>query len=451
MPVGGWGGPVLLVLAVLGAAAQETTTLESDRFRLICHFEAGPLAREALAAAEAAVQGAEELYGRLRVPEAARRDIHLYRDGADYVRREGRITGGAFRHSLAFSSFLYRNAHVALQPEVPDAVLREVGLPALTRRQIAHEATHLICFVAMPSFRDHPEWFAEGGAMWVADGAMRRNRWSDGFQEDSVTSTRIVLVQKLLATGRMPPLRDVLADGLGDRVPHAERYALHWLLFTFLRRGEAARRFQQVLARARRLPGGADFPARLYGRFLDAFPPDAMDALETDFAAWVRSLRPEWDELEPSLQVQGHRWIQIAFPDRPAAAWKTAGPEKPAFSVAGELRLLEGYEREASLLLGRGSRGHVAVVLAAGGGVELRAFHAADRRWERLARVRREDPPAGARTRFSVRVDGDRIRVVIAGSLALERSVPGWPLVGPWGVAVSEGSAAEWTGVRLRS
>ena len=40
--------------------------------------------------------------------------------------------------------------------------LEVVGLPTLTLRLVAHEATHVARFDSMPNFADHPGWYQDG-------------------------------------------------------------------------------------------------------------------------------------------------------------------------------------------------------------------------------------------------------------------------------------------------
>jgi len=436
---------------MLGAlSAQDRLVRVGSHFRVLCHFQDSKLATQALGAAELAFQGAAEVFGTTRTRITTPPDIHLYRHVADYVKREGRVTGGRFRHNLAFSSFLYRDAHVAIQPECTDAVLAEVGLPAVTRRQITHEAAHLLCFATLESFRDHPLWYSEGAAMWIADQAVRDKGWSPGIEKDPVTSTRIHLVKQMASKGRRPSIRKILRDEL-QGVSSEERYALYWLLFTYLKRGDRRPEFQRVLFKAQGLAPGADFSSRLLDAFERAFQDTGFAALDEGFARYIDSLQPEWDEVEIALEVKGRYWTQLAFPDAPAAAWRVGGVEKASFSIGGSVRILPGHDRVVSLLLGRSPGGHLAVAFTAGRGVELKAFHADDRRWETLARASRDDLRIGEKTRFRVVVRENLLRVVINGELALEHTPSGWNLQAPWGVAASEGSAAVWDSVRIRT
>ena len=92
------------------------------------------------------------------------RDIHLYRTAEDYETAEAKVTGGKFKNNQAFSHWETQTAYIAIQPGCSEDVLTRVGLPAMTRRLIVHEATHLVRYATMPNFRSHPDWLADGAA-----------------------------------------------------------------------------------------------------------------------------------------------------------------------------------------------------------------------------------------------------------------------------------------------
>ena len=132
-----------------------------ERFRVVCTFGDERIAEEALVTAEAVWPLAARIYGAGEA-DGGPFEIYLYRDADTYRRVEERVTGGRFRDHLAFTSWRSRQAFLALQPESSDAALAATGLPALTRRLVAHEAAHLVCYHAQSNYRGHPEWLAEG-------------------------------------------------------------------------------------------------------------------------------------------------------------------------------------------------------------------------------------------------------------------------------------------------
>ena len=442
----------ILVLAAPPVAAQKDraiTTRTGSLFRIFCHFDDKDLAQAALETAQAVFPWASSVYGTTRYQVKEPLHIHLYREAAAYVRVEARVTGGMFRHNLAFSSFRHRNAHIALQPGGPDGLVESVGLPVLTRRQIAHEAAHLLCFATLDSFRDHPEWFSEGAAMWVADQVMRRTSRSPGLESDPVTSTRVLLVRKMLDTGRLPSILRVIQNDPG-KVTSVERYALHWLLFNFLRIGERRRLFNRVLWRSQRQAPGRDFPQRLEKAVVEIFGREDLEGLDKEFIHYIWGLTPVWEEVGVSLEIQGSRWRQMAFSDASAMAWRTEGVKKTAYSLGGSLKILPGHCGKANLFLGRDDRGFLAVTFTAGTGIQIRSFRFKGKSWKVLTSAGVQELKRGVKIPFRVFVRNGSIRVSMRGKDVLEWTREGRSLVGPWGIGVSEGSAAEWYSVRLR-
>lgn len=448
----------LLALALAPAAAQTPSpppvappsTRSGTCFRIVGHgaWPRGALAA-ALEAAQAAARPAARIYGSRPGGDVFPRDIHLYRDPADFVCREGEITGGRFRHALAFSAFVFRNAHVALQPPLDPEVLEAAGLPRMTCRQIAHEAAHLYCFAVAPAFRDHPSWYSEGAAMWIADRVMRERGLSAGIDGDPVTATRIGIVQGMRASGRAPQLVQVIRNAVHG-LASDERYAVEWAVFAFLMQGERRHPFEAALARARRMPPGRDFADRLAARVIEAFGADAMQDLDRAFGRWLAGFEPAWDEEAPALEVRGPRWTQIAFPDAPAAAWRTEAVEGKRIVFRGRLTFLPGHGASAGLLFGSGPDGHLAVTITPDATV-LRAFERNTKRWVEIGRARFDPRPAGASIRFQVAVDRDEARIRVGGEERLRRSLGRRSAHGRWGVAVDEGTAVVWDRVRVRT
>lgn len=442
----------LLALAASRADARQDrkiTNRTGSLFRITCHFDDRDLAGAALETAQAVFPWASPVFGTTRYQVKEPLHIHLYREAAAYVRVEARVTGGMFRHNLAFSSFRHRNAHVAMQPGGPDELLEAVGLPVLTRRQIAHEAAHLLCFATLESFRDHPEWFSEGAAMWVADQVMRRTSRSPGLESDPVTSTRILLVQKMLETGRLPSILKVIQNDPGA-VTLTERYALHWLLFNFLRIGKRGRLFNRVLWRSQRLAPGRDYVKRLERVVVEIFGREGLQGLDGEFARYVRGLEPVWEEVGVSLEIQRSQWRQMAFSDASAMAWRTEAVKKAVYSLGGSLKILPGYGGEASLFLGRDDKGFLAVTFTAGTGVQVRSFQFKGKRWKNLVSASTQALKQGETIPFRVFVRDGSLRLSVGGKDVLAQTFEGRSFVGLWGIGVSEGSAAEWDSVRLR-
>lgn len=442
----GW---FVVALACGGVAFAQRERVErvGDRFAVRLHGvtdddAARRIAGEALAVAEATWRPAVEIFG--SPPRGEPLEIHLHRYAAGYADAEARITGGAFRHNLAFSSFRQRNAHVAIQPDARDGVVERVGLTPLTRRQIAHEAAHLVSFAAMPSYADHPAWFSEGAAMHVAERVARARRFAARASVDPETSTRIVVTRALREADRLPGVADVVHDRLGD-LDGEQRYAVHWLVFRTLMRGPWRTRFAGVLDSARRLAPGRDFPARLAALFEAVFDAADRRAIDAAIGAWLDAQQPRWSVASPSIDTtDGGDWLQIANRDAPAIAWRTEENDA-GFRIAGALSL--DADSEASVLLGRTDAGCHAVVFS----VDPPGLRV-ERRGRRAPRSLCRAPLAiepGRRLRFTVRVAPESLEIVVDGDVIA--TIPTTVPAGRWGVAVGEGGVARWHRVAVRA
>ncbi len=438
-----WTVLLIASAALVGAQPGDAGPVHvvGDRFAVRLHDvvdadAGGRLAREALAVAEATFGPASALFGTPRSgPPLV---IHLHRRAASYAQAEARITGGAFRHNLAFSSFRLRNAHIAIQPDAAAGVIERMPLTPLTRRQIAHEAAHLVSFAAIPSFADHPAWFSEGAAMYVAERVAWARRFAGRAAIDPETSTRIDVAQRLLATDRLPAVTDVVHGRLGT-LDGEQCYAVHWLVFRSLMRSPWRSRFSAVLDDARRLAPGRDFPARLAARFDGAFDASDRRAIDASIRAWVAAQRPRWSVASPSIDTTSRRaWLQIANRDAPAIAWRADELPKPPYRITGAVTI--GADSEASVLLGRTDTGCHAVVFSVdppGVRVERRGRRAP----RSLCRATVSILPE-RRVPFALRVDAGSLEVTVDGEViaTLATSLP----VGRWGLAVGEGGLARW-------
>lgn len=437
---------VIASAVVVPSSSAQTAECVGSTFRVFYEgtnepVEHDAIAKQALDAAESIVALARETFG----PTNRERElaIHLHRESADYVRLEGRITGGVFRHNLAFSSFIYKRAHVAIQPECGTEVFRSLGLSSLTRRQIAHEAAHLMSFAAMPSYRHHPEWFSEGAAMWIAGVAMRRKRWAQSIDRDPSTSMRIVLAQRLLRERRMPTVADILA-GRTRTLAADERYAIHWIFFRLLKQRAWQRRFDWVLREARALEPGRDFPDRLRERFLVAFPAKETDRMDAAMRRAIEKMKPRWEIDGTPPQVDGTTWWSIAEPDQSVAAWRVEPITKDAGRVTGHLTILPGCHDAVRLLFGRTEKGGFwGIRFSLTEGIAVARYDPKTRDWRSVATERSPFPQAGARVR--VDVSSGRVAVDVGGRERLAVSLPDVSIRGRWGIAAEEGAAARWS------
>ena len=158
--------------------------------------------------------------------------LRLYRSPNAFRSAVSKRTRGRFDHSFAFADYAAATGHVALQPYLSDEALAEVGLPVLTRYQIAHEATHLCLAVRAREYLDADDWIREGLATWIAGKVMMAGGWASSFESDPFAATRLRRVQRLYLgrTRTFTPCDKSWYDALGS----PDRYALAWSWTRFL-------------------------------------------------------------------------------------------------------------------------------------------------------------------------------------------------------------------------
>jgi hypothetical protein len=414
--------------------------MEGDHYRVHVHFDAPAIGAEALEIVEATwdlaalVHELDEGPGRLL-------DVHLYRGAADYQAAEEKLTGGFFRKNLAFAHWNSKSAHVALQPPLSDEALAEVGLPYLTARFLSHEAAHLVRFEAMPNYRYHPAWFADGSATWVEVRVLARLGRLEVPAEDPMWCSDVGLAQALIASERMPAVAGVLA-GETAQLGFYERYSVHWLLFEML-----ADRHGGPLTRAReeiRTFQGDGSSKRATEAYRRSFGLE-FDELDADFAAYVGALDASWREVYRSLETAGEEWVHAAFAETNATALRTAPIRWSTFRLSGELTILDGGEGRMHLLLGYLDTKSVRLSFIAGQGVYVRDLQGQPTMIDgpEVDVVRRGEPFT-----FDVIYTAGTLRIEIDGRPVFDRWAP-LNTGGVWGLSADSGSAGIWRNVRL--
>jgi hypothetical protein len=415
-------------------------------FRVVCRFGHERAAAEALQAAEAAWRIATEALGRPGTALVKPLDLHLYGDAESFLEAEKGLTGGKFARNLAFFHWETLSAHVALQPEVPAGTLDALGLPAQTRRLVAWECTHLARAAALPAFRRHPAWFVDGFAAQAAQEAMEAAGCAPA-EEEPYPSEGLRKARALLEAKRLPPLEVLLADGEGD-LEWAERYAARWSLVRYLRTGPRKALWAPLAKALGELPEREGNQDRLR-RALEKASGVPLARLDADYREWLGGLRPAWEVVFRSLATSGEAWVQAAFPDTNAVAWRTEPAGKPPYAISGTLRILEGGRRQLNLLLGRTAGGFVSVAFAAGEGVTVLRYVSKGEEWKRVAFRGTDALEPGKPFAFRVAVDGDRVSVSVDGALLVEAASTGAPLDGPWGLGAQNGCCGVWGRPRI--
>lgn len=440
-------GLICLAPAAGGEAVAEALTIrEGAWFRVVCHFEHDRAADEALAAVEAVGPLAARLYG-LRQPDAGKQlEVHLYRTVADYEAAEEKLTGGRFKRNLAFAHHESHTAHVAVQPPVSEEVLDQLGLPHLTQNLLAHEASHIVRFRAMPSFRSHPMWVVDGAAIWLAvQGELARKRIAS-IEACPLSATEICHGQRLLEQGRLPKVRDLLHDRT-DELEFYERYASRWLLFQFLASGPYAEGLRKAMWKLRQMGGGSTFANRLEERLVAATA--STDALDTAFRAWLKGLRPIWREAIRSLDAQGDAWVQAAWPDRNAVAWRTQPVGLRRYDVSGRMEVFPGTNMQMNILLDKTDAGFVSVAMRTDGWITVFEYESDGSRWNRRGAVEHAALKRAGPVSFRIRVQNERVTVIVGDEEALVVELAGRTMDGPWGLGAQWGTCGVWHDVRV--
>ena len=422
-------------------------------FRVLCHFDDERSADAALETVEAVWAPASSLFGLRDEPLDPPLDVHLYRRTADYLAADREVSGGRYAKNLGFSDIATRASYVPIQPDLSDETLAVVGLTAQTRHTLAHEAAHLVSYRACPEIRSAPEWVGEGAAIWIERQALVARGWSASDEEDPFASTDMVSARGLLAGGALPSATQILrgeAAGLGFR----ERYALLWLLFRRLTTRNDAPKFRSALLEAMRIPAGPEFRRRFTEAVTSPYRTEGGDGLDLDFEQYVRSQTPAWDEPYPcrALSTAGDAWVQTAFADAKALAWRTAPVGAERYEVRGEVEILPGLgeRNQANVLVGRDEdEGFVSVAFAARDGVGIWRYHRHDDRWEQIGAGSTNAIQLWRRVPFRVSLDRGRLAVRVDGAEVASAEVTDRTMTGPWGLGVQPGAAAIWRRVRL--
>lgn len=432
----------------VSAQAAEPLELTGDRYRLVSHVLDKAAAAQALAVCEASWPAALMAYG-IDAPDPKEPfTVHLYRDPAGYEEAEEKLTQGRFKRNLAFAHWDTQTAHVALQPQLPDAFVQKLGINFQTLRLLVHEASHLARFHVLPNYRSHPGWFADGNASWIETEVLRSMDLFSTPEQDPSFASDVVRVQRLIADEELPPMAKILGDEL-DELDFYEVYAVRWLLFRYLMQDERRPALHKTVADMRRYGGGRGFVERVAKSLAKHLRDRGAVKLDAGFRAWVTTLEPQWDEVYPSLETHGAEWTHTAFDSVNGISWSTARAGEGSWELSGSVEILDDGRKQMNVLLGRSETGFVSIAFTQGA-VTVLDYTSAENSWKRLA-LGSAALPLGRPIRFSVAWSAeDGLRVAVAGKAAAECQVER-SLAGPWGLGAQAGSSGNWRDVALTS
>lgn len=437
------------VVACSFAAAvlsQTAPAFGDDAFVIAVSVDKGfPLAEraseESARAIDAAIAALTRQFGAVAENQERRRpaSVVVHRDASSYQRAIRSIGAKGFEENLAVTDYDRRESHVAVQPACRSELMQRIGLPLLTRRQLAHEAAHLWCDERWPrDYRAAPRWLREGLATWASEVAMRKLGLIDKAEADPFLSTRIVLAQRGAArlVEFQSPSRTYDPFAGFDR---QTMYALDW-----------------AYCRWRLEDSGDSNPGESFyathGMSIEQlvawFTRDSAGAMKS-FAADLRSMKPEWEESGRSLEAHDAEWIQVAFSDRRATAWRRGGPSYAAYRIKGSLQWVGTSESESRVLFARDAFGYLAATFGNRNGVEISRFDERTGSWRSVARNENCSPSAGAPCEFEIVLKRGRVAIEVGGRSVCSADTPGMWIAGPWGLSVEANKAAVWRFVRI--
>lgn len=430
-----------------GLVAQDVSVAKGRCFELHLHGGDERIAKQALAAVEPVWPAVCDAFGVEQRRPAEPLRVHLYLDVDDYRAADRRLTGGRFGPNQAMSHWNSKSAHVAMQPPCPPAVLREHGLPLQTQAMLAWEACHVVRFELCPNFRVHPGWFHDGLAATVARRVLRERHPEMG--EQPFFTQRWSRVRRLADDGELIGVRQLLVDETQD-LSMRDRYAERIAFFEFAQR-QRPRRLRELAGKVRKTTPGTAYAGTIADAALAA-----LGGLDRAFRAEAGSVRPAWDEQIRSIWCLGDDWVQHAFAESNAVAFRSEPVRGARFLAKGEVCIHAGEKQQMNFLFGRTAEGFYSLAITAGAGFTLFDHRFQGNIWRVVARGRHEDVRAGVFVPFELSAKGLDLELRLAGESwqlklprALGREVR-WGLGAQAGGAGARyGSAGIWRGVEV--
>jgi hypothetical protein len=427
----------MLLSLILACASGDP---ETARFRVVSCFPEEARAREALEVAEATVPVVLARLGVESWSPPGPRTLQLFADFARFRSATAEMNPDS-PEAHGYTSRDSRTAFVTVQPAAE--TLRALGLSSQTRRLIAHEVTHLLCFDLVADMTSLPGWMVEGladsAAHEVLDGLGRTRP----LEEEPCTAAQILLVQELIATNQAPRFGTLLHDKLGG-FDYRQRYALRWLAYEFLRARhpeECARLFHAAFA-----PNAAGRARERVRPLLEGlWPPEELHALDAEFLAWIGELRPRWRQTAGVCEFDERALVVLAPPSADALVVNQAVFEGLPFHVQGELSFLPGGSQQLHIVLAHRDDSFLLVSFTAGWGVTLWRHEVRGGRWQRQAAAEVPRLSAVQPARFRVAASASALSVALDGEEVLRVPLDGAELLGKFGLGAQAGSNGEWS------
>ncbi len=413
-------------------------------FRVVNCFREEARAEEALQVAEATVPVVLDRLGVTSWSPAGPKTLQLYADFARFRGATAAMNPDA-PEAHGYTNRDSRTAHVTVQPAAE--TLRELGLSSQTRRLIAHEVTHLVCFDLLPDMTSLPGWMVEGLADSVAQEVVLALGRSRAIEEEPCTAAQILRVQDLIRSNQAPRFGALLFDKLGG-LEHGQRYALRWLFYEFL-----AARCPTERARLFRAAFPAGPSTNASGRALERvrpllerlWTPAELATLDAEFLTFVSALRPQWHQTAGVCEFGPENLVVLAAPNADALVVNQGAFRSLPFHLEGELRFLPGNGQQLHVVLGHREEAFLLVSFTAGWGVTLWRHEVRDGRW--LSKGAVEEPALTAEHayRFRVEVRPGHLSISLDDEEVLCVPLDGAEALGKFGLGAQAGSNGVWS------
>ena len=423
----------MLLTLLLACASGDPAT---PRFRVVNCFTEESRAAEALEVAEATVPVVLARLGVESWSPSGPRTLQLYADFARFRSATAEMNPDS-PEAHGYTSRDSCTAFITVQPATE--TLRALGLSSQTRRLIAHEVTHLLCFDLVADMTSLPGWMVEGLADSVAHEVLDALGRTRALEEEPCTAAQILLVQELVESNQAPRFGTLLHDKLGG-FDYRQRYALRWFAYEFLRARrpeECARFFRAAFA-----PNAAGRARERVRPLLDGlWTPAELGALDAEFLGWIGELRPRWRQTAGVCEFDERGLVVLASQSSDALVVNQAAFQGLPFHVQGELCFLPGGSQQLHVVLAHRADSFMLVSFTAGWGVTLWRHEVRGGRW--LRRATAEVPRLSAEhpRRFRVEAGASALTVALDGEEVLRVPLEGSELLGKFGLGAQAGSS----------
>jgi len=326
-----------------------------------------------------------------------------------------------------------------------EAVRKRVGLPEMTRRLIVHEIAHLCRYEYSENRKVHPRWYADGLAWAVEADLVDEPAKIEASANPPFIGAYVSLGKEMLKRGDIPDLEAVFTDHFG-KLSEFHRYTVTYLLARFMNQ-ESPGWLAKFAKEDRGRKPDDDYADHMGGFALKLLGGDT-DKANAKFKKFITGLKWDWHERFRSLEQHPKGWLQLAFADANALAWKSP-PVLPPFVIEGKAEFLPSEVQQMNVLLEGNDDGYLSVAMTAGSGVKLFRYDQRKNEWTTHGETQVDAIKAGKPFAFKVRCEKLKIIVEIEGKKVLEATRESPMLRGLWGLGMQAGGAGIWHDVKF--